>query len=77
MQLFSRRFWIGHGFSRDVTGCSKTGLQPLRFAVIYVTKLFMKGQDVPQGLKPASIAVLGGTAEAVPYPKPSVKRTLG
>ena len=24
----------------------------------------------PQGLKPAFVAALGGTAEAVPYPKP-------
>jgi hypothetical protein len=27
-------------------------------------------KSYPQGLKPASLAALGGTAKAVPYPKP-------
>jgi hypothetical protein len=27
----------------------------------------------PQGLKPAFLVVLGGTAEAVPFPKPFLK----
>src|ERR1017187_3615393 len=31
--------------------------------------LFRDGEPSPQGLKPASIAALSGTAEAVPYPK--------
>jgi hypothetical protein len=32
--------------------------------------LFQNGDPGPQGLKPAFLLVLSGTAEAVPYPKP-------
>ncbi len=32
-------------------------------------------QSDPQGLKPAFLLVLNGTAEAVPYPKPFVRPT--
>ncbi|SPE32399.1 hypothetical protein SBA7_1210008 [Candidatus Sulfotelmatobacter sp. SbA7] len=35
------------------------------------------GRHVPQGLKPALLLALGGTAEAVPFPKPSMKPVLG
>jgi len=35
----------------------------------------VEGND-PQGLKPASFADLGGTAEAVPFPKPFLKPVL-
>jgi hypothetical protein len=31
---------------------------------------FQPGRHIPQGLKPACLLALGGTAEAVPYPKP-------
>jgi len=30
--------------------------------------------EIPQGLKPASLAGAGGTAEAVPFPKPAAER---
>jgi hypothetical protein len=33
-------------------------------------------EPFPQGLKPASFAGLSGTAEAVPFPKPSAKQPL-
>jgi hypothetical protein len=32
-------------------------------------------KDDPQGLKPAFLAALGGTAEAMPFPKASVLET--
>jgi hypothetical protein len=31
---------------------------------------FQYGKRIPQGLKPAFLQTLNGTAEAVPYPKP-------
>jgi len=37
--------------------------------------LFRACEPDPQGLKPASIAALDGTAEAVPYPKPICEAT--
>jgi hypothetical protein len=33
-------------------------------------------QPGPQGLKPALLSVLNGTAEAVPYPKPIMRPVL-
>src|SRR5450759_4203720 len=34
------------------------------------------GRHIPQGLKPACLLALGGTAEAVPFPKPFMKPAL-
>jgi hypothetical protein len=42
-----------------------------------VSRIFLRVQKAdPQGLKPAFWAGLGGTAEAVPFPKPILKPVL-
>jgi len=51
---------------------------PANTNIELVSKIcFDAGECDPQGLKPASFADLGGTAEAVPYPKPIYQTTDG
>src|SRR5271166_6041943 len=38
--------------------------------------MVLRGCPGPQGLKPAFLSALGGTAEAVPYPKPFMRPVL-
>jgi hypothetical protein len=37
---------------------------------ISLTSCKQLGRHAPQGLEPVSLLALGGTAEALPYPKP-------
>src|SRR5208282_472352 len=50
-------------------GCGKTR--------IGLTNISPGGRYGPQGLEPALLSVLNGTAEAVPYPKPFMRPVLG
>ncbi len=53
--------------------CRKATVKHIRTGLI---NGFPIGLSVPQGLKPAFLLALDGTAKAVPYPKPFMRPVL-
>ncbi|MBZ5547291.1 MAG: hypothetical protein LAO22_04880 [Acidobacteriia bacterium] len=54
----------------------KAGTLLVPFLLELVSKILLRVKKAdPQGLKPQLLAALGGTAEAVPFPKPIFETT--
>jgi hypothetical protein len=58
---------VAYALSVKLSAIGKAGVEKTRTGLIDDSRCRLSG---PQGLKPASLLVLSGMAEAVPFPKP-------